>query len=171
MVEETTGAKVWVGTIEDVDVPEGMFNAVASRHVIEHAYHPTRFVQRAASFLKPGGFLYILTPNFNSLGRRSHHKDWHALDPPRHLNLLTPRSLRFVCESTGLLRVTSCRTLTRFHDEMQYVYTLRETGHFKGEYHLNFPQQLSARAFNWLENAGNRFFKWGEEIEVIAQRI
>jgi hypothetical protein len=71
-----------------------------------------------------------------------------------------------------LLRVTSVRTLTRLgRKEVEQLYTLRKTGRFKAEYHLTFLQRFSARAFDWLETVGNPFFQWGEEIEVIAQRI
>ena len=167
----TAGAKIWPGTVETAQVPEGTFHAVVAMHSIEHVYDPALFLSRAASFLSPGGFLYILTPNFDSLTRKSFHQDWLALDVPRHLNLLTPRSLRSLCESNGLLRVQSVKTLSRrARRDREHVFAVRQTGDFNGDFKAKPSQSVAINLFGLLERAGNPFLHWGEEIELIAYR-
>ncbi len=167
----TVGAKIWPGNVETAQIPEGAFHAVVSLHSIEHVYDPAFFVKRAAGFLRPGGFLYVLTPNFQSLARRSFRQDWLALDAPRHLNLLTPKSLRSICESGDLFRVQSVRTLSRrARREREHVYAVRQTGNFHGDFKPSPAQAAAIALFSLLEKTGNPFFQWGEEIELIAYR-
>jgi SAM-dependent methyltransferase len=167
----STGAKIWPGSAETAQPPEGTFDAVVSLHSIEHVYDPRELVRRAAGFLRPGGFLYILTPNFESLGQTRFRQDWFALEIPRHLNLMTPKSLRSICESCGLLRVKSVRTLSRRAlREREQVYTVRDTGDFNAPFEPRPGQSFGTKWFGFLEGLGNSFFKWGEELELIAHR-
>jgi SAM-dependent methyltransferase len=166
-----TGATIWPGTIESAQIPEQSFDAVVALHSIEHVYDPRLFVSRAAGFLRPGGFLYLLTPNFQGLARRLFHQDWLALDAPRHLNLLTPTSVRAICDSCGLLRVRSIRALTRrARREREHIYAVRRTGDFHSEFQPSPAQRLALASFSLLEKMGNPLFQWGEEIELIGER-
>lgn len=45
------------------DLPDASFNIVSAIEVIEHIYDDHRFVQEAFRVLKPGGTLYLTTPN------------------------------------------------------------------------------------------------------------
>jgi 2-polyprenyl-3-methyl-5-hydroxy-6-metoxy-1,4-benzoquinol methylase len=165
------GARIWPGSVETAQVPESTFDAVVSMHAIEHVFDPRTFIERAANFLRPGGFLYITTPNFQSLARRTYGRDWHALDAPRHLNMLTPKSLESICRSTKMLRVQSIRTLTRrARREWEHVHAVRETGDFFGDSKPSLPQRVGRESFNLLEKAGSQFLKWGEEIELVAYK-
>jgi 2-polyprenyl-3-methyl-5-hydroxy-6-metoxy-1,4-benzoquinol methylase len=166
-----TGAKIWRGTIETAETPPQSFDAVFSLHSIEHVYDPRLFISRAVGFLRPGGFLYLITPNFRALARRIFHEDWFAFEPPRHLNLLTPTSVRSICGASGCLRVRSIRTLARrARREREQVYAVRRTGDFNAELRLSPAQRLAVGWFSLLEKMGNSFFEWGEEIELIAER-
>ena len=165
------GATIWPGGIETASVPSGAYDAVVALQSIEHVYDPRLFVERAASFLRPGGFLYIATPNFDSLARRRFHEDWLALDVPRHLHLLTPESLRVISETSGLLRLACVRTLSRRAvREREHVYTVRGTGSFHGDFRPSFAQRISIDIFGIVEKVGNLSLQWGEEIELIAYR-
>src|SRR5665213_115549 len=166
------GARIWPGTVETAQATENTFDAVVSMHAIEHVYDPRIFIERAANFLRPGGFLYVVTPNFHSLARRTYGQDWHALDPPRHLNLLTPKSLESICRSTKLLRVQSVRTLARrARREWEHAHAVRQAGNFYAEFKPGLSQRVGLESFNLLEKAGSPFLKWGEEIELIAYRV
>jgi 2-polyprenyl-3-methyl-5-hydroxy-6-metoxy-1,4-benzoquinol methylase len=171
-VTRTVGAKIWPGNLETAQVPDGHFDAVVALHSIEHVYDPVIFLERAAGFLRRGGFLYIVTPNFDSLTRKTCHRDWLALDVPRHLNLMTPKSLRSICESNSRLRLQSLRTLSRrARREREHVYAVQRTGNFHGEFRPVFAQSAFLTLFSLLERIGNPFFGWGEEIELVASRV
>ena len=53
------------------------------------------------ALLKPGGILWITTPNLTSRGHALFGRDWIGLDPPRHLVLFKRDSLARAVASTG----------------------------------------------------------------------
>lgn len=164
------GAEIAVGNIGSARLPLRSFDAVVSLHCIEHDADPIAFLTRAAEYLRPGGFLYIQTPNYNSLVRRVFGRDWYALDPPRHLTLFTPASLGRLARKTGLLRSIRVRTISRRgRREAEHVFALKQTGGFHGELRRTVTSSLAIRLLSFMETAGNPFLPIGEEIELMAE--
>jgi 2-polyprenyl-3-methyl-5-hydroxy-6-metoxy-1,4-benzoquinol methylase len=60
--------------------------------VIEHVPNPGEFFSRAEEIVKPGGLVYLTTPNFNSLDRRVLGAGWDAIHR-EHLTYFTPKTL------------------------------------------------------------------------------
>lgn len=54
----------FVGDIERLDFPDNHFDTVFSFETIEHVPHPAVAVKELARVLKPGGRLYLTTPNY-----------------------------------------------------------------------------------------------------------
>jgi 2-polyprenyl-3-methyl-5-hydroxy-6-metoxy-1,4-benzoquinol methylase len=81
------------GTIDTVDLPAGSLDAVTFAHVIEHLHHPRRALARAYELLRPGGVLWLATPNLSSAGHARFGPQWLGLDPPRHLVVFTRSAL------------------------------------------------------------------------------
>jgi SAM-dependent methyltransferase len=73
--------------------PAGSFDAVTMNHVIEHLHDPTEALRICHDLLRPGGVLWVATPNLSSRGHDLFGRDWIGLDPPRHLVLFTRSSL------------------------------------------------------------------------------
>jgi SAM-dependent methyltransferase len=97
------GLSVTQGTLADLDLSEhaGAFDAVTLSHVIEHLHDPAENLGRINVLLKPGGLLWIATPNLEALGLRRFGRDWLGLDPPRHLVLFTRAALERLLRDTG----------------------------------------------------------------------
>ncbi len=106
------GVTVHLGSLEAQKFPVNRFDAVHSAHVIEHVYDPLALLRECARVLKPGGNLVILTPNTESWGHRHFGSAWLNLDPPRHLVLFSPATLRRAAEQAGL-RVQRLDTTVR----------------------------------------------------------
>ena len=68
----------------DSPYPDGVFDAVIMRHVVEHFHSPRSVLKRSADHLRPGGLIFISTPNFDSLDRRVFGANWYDYDTPRH---------------------------------------------------------------------------------------
>lgn len=58
-----------VQDIQDIGLPENTFDTIFSCETIEHVPSPTRAVRELARVLKPGGRLFLTTPNYmNAMG-------------------------------------------------------------------------------------------------------
>ena len=101
-VARAAGLNVAQGTVDDLDAEAEAFDAVTLSHVIEHLHDPEDALRRIARVLRPGGLLWIATPNLRALGHRRYGRDWLALDPPRHLVLFHRRSLEALLRRCGL---------------------------------------------------------------------
>ena len=90
----------------DLDtMPDGRFDAITMCHVIEHAHNPVALLATCRRLLRPGGSLWVSTPNLDAAGARRYGNNWAPLDPPRHLVLFTPASLRRALSAAGFASV------------------------------------------------------------------
>jgi len=92
------GAHVWQGTLIEQKFPDNYFNAITLSHVIEHVHQPKDFLRECRRILKPGGILWIATPNNNSVIEKWFKKNWLACIPPQHLILFNQHILRELLE-------------------------------------------------------------------------
>ena len=81
------------------------FDAVTLSHVIEHVYDPVETLRQCWRLLKPGGYLWIETPNTDSSGYEIYGSHWRGLEAPRHLVLFNIGSLRWILERAGFERI------------------------------------------------------------------
>jgi len=97
------GVPARIATLADLvrEEPARHFDAIALDHVLEHLYDPVGTLRDARRLLKPGGFVWIATPNLSSLGHRAFRRAWTPLDPPRHVVLFSPDALRSALRSAG----------------------------------------------------------------------
>lgn len=95
----------WVVTREasrDPRFPPGEFDVVTMTEFLEHVPAPRRFLVEAAGWLRPGGLLYVTTPNARSLNRWILGPAWSIVCPPEHLTLWSPAGLARALRSSGL---------------------------------------------------------------------
>ncbi len=95
------GLNVIRGDLEFQRYPDCCFDVVFSSHVIEHVTDPAALVAESLRVLKPGGRCIVVTPNVLSWSHRLFGRHWRGLEPPRHLHLFTPQSLRNLAASCG----------------------------------------------------------------------
>jgi 2-polyprenyl-3-methyl-5-hydroxy-6-metoxy-1,4-benzoquinol methylase len=91
---------VMAGHIESVDLPLGTFDVITMNDVIEHFSDPKVALQRAATLLRPGGILYLVTPDIGSLSARLMRGRWWGLRPA-HLYYFSRRTLSALLEQCG----------------------------------------------------------------------
>lgn len=85
---------VYHGSVDALTNFSEYFDAITLSHVIEHVHDPVSFLSSIYKLLKPGGYLYIDTPNLSSFGAWRFGRNWRGLEPPRHLVLFNPDNLK-----------------------------------------------------------------------------
>ena len=81
------GLEVHHGGLEQVANQQDSYDWITCSHVIEHVHEPVQWLRGMYALLRPGGTLWLQTPNIDSWGYREFGADWRALDPPRHLSI------------------------------------------------------------------------------------
>lgn len=110
LARECYGIEVQVGMLQDAAIAAGSLDAVTLLDVIEHLSDPLGDLRRAHALLKPGGRVYVKTPNAASLQACLFRRGWYPLDAPRHLFLFSPASLRRLLVAAGFTPQV-CRAL------------------------------------------------------------
>jgi 2-polyprenyl-3-methyl-5-hydroxy-6-metoxy-1,4-benzoquinol methylase len=102
------GVNAYQGGIERFDKEKELFDAVTISHVIEHLHDPSATISKCFELLKPGGSLWLETPNIDSLGSLKFGKHWRGVEAPRHLVLFNTTSLKATLSKAGF---TSIKTV------------------------------------------------------------
>jgi SAM-dependent methyltransferase len=97
------GMDARLGVLGDLDLPEAGFDVVSMVEVIEHVPDPDSLVADARRLLRPGGALYITTPNGRSLSARMLGARWSVVTPPDHLQLFSVSGLHATLARAGLV--------------------------------------------------------------------
>ncbi len=82
------------------------FDAIVFWESLEHTQYPQKYIKKASSILKKGGFIFIEYPQSNGLEAQLFKNYWFHLDPPRHLSHLTPAGLDKIFSRTKLKSVS-----------------------------------------------------------------
>jgi 2-polyprenyl-3-methyl-5-hydroxy-6-metoxy-1,4-benzoquinol methylase len=95
------GLNVLHGGIEVLDDISSHFDMITLSHVIEHVHDPRAVLRKAYRLLKPGGIIWLETPNIDSFGHNRFGRHWRGLEPPRHLVIFNWDSLEKLLEEEG----------------------------------------------------------------------
>jgi 2-polyprenyl-3-methyl-5-hydroxy-6-metoxy-1,4-benzoquinol methylase len=87
------GFVVHLGELEALGLPAGYYDVVIMSELIEHVLEPRRLLETVFGLVRPGGALYLTTPNFGSLTRRLVGKRWRGIGVPEHLSCFERGSL------------------------------------------------------------------------------
>jgi 2-polyprenyl-3-methyl-5-hydroxy-6-metoxy-1,4-benzoquinol methylase len=99
------GLDVLHGSLDQLDGHQEVFDQITLSHVIEHLHDPRQVLTRCLELLKPGGRLWIETPNGLSIGHQTFGAAWRGLETPRHLILFTWGNLTQALQDLGFTRV------------------------------------------------------------------
>jgi 2-polyprenyl-3-methyl-5-hydroxy-6-metoxy-1,4-benzoquinol methylase len=99
------GVRAAHGTLEEQRFTAGSFDVVTVNHVIEHVPDPSSLLKECRRVIKPGGRLVVATPNCKSFGHAIFKENWRGLEPPRHLQILSPLALRRYLSEAGFKQV------------------------------------------------------------------
>jgi 2-polyprenyl-3-methyl-5-hydroxy-6-metoxy-1,4-benzoquinol methylase len=89
------------GSIDSLDDKKDAFDYITVSHVLEHVADPNRLLASCYRLLRPGGCLWIETPNIESLCHSRFGGHWRGLEAPRHLVLFNAPALEQSLASAG----------------------------------------------------------------------
>ena len=103
---ERLGINSFCGRLESANYADEFFDVVYCSEVIEHLIDPGSLLREIARVVKPGGLLYLTTPNFNSLSRRLLASKWRVFSK-EHICYFTPGSLARALGEAGFRNVAA----------------------------------------------------------------
>lgn len=89
-----------------IDQAQGPFDYITLSHVIEHLHEPAAMLEECRALLRPGGAIWLATPNISGLGHRIYQESWQALETPRHLIMPSAKALERMLEVAGFRDVS-----------------------------------------------------------------
>ena len=123
------GLTVYEGGVEYFNGKTELFDVITLSNVIEHLHEPVKVLAACYTLLKPGGELWLETPNIDSFGHLRFGKNWRGLETPRHLVLFSRHSLRLCFIHAGfplprdLPRPNLCASMYRASSLIEHGYS------------------------------------------------
>ena len=115
------GFNTQVGKIDSIKDKSMRFDIITSSHVIEHVHNPIELMIACHRLLKPGGILWLETPNIKSYGHRFYGRFWRGLETPRHLVVFSPLGLLKLLNDAGF------RNIEQKHRALSTVFSFPES--------------------------------------------
>jgi SAM-dependent methyltransferase len=172
---EEEGFRIHREAPEDLAIEDASFDVVVMSEVIEHLPAPNVTLRAVHRLLRPGGALYLTTPNFGSLSRRVLRDRWRAIELPGHLSYFDHSSL------TGFLARAELRAGRVWSEGLNPYELIR--GHRRHQVgdreHLRSQTErlrIAAagpgvvRAVKRMTNLGLRLSGLGDTLKALAER-
>jgi len=118
---------------ESIPIESNSCDAAVSLAVIEHLRDPAHFLQEVKRVLRPGGVLWLSTPNIHACG----HDFWND---PTHVHPYTRKSLKSVLDLSGFSHV---KVVPNYRCKPPRMYSESSVFFFMGKHLLPFTGQSS----------------------------
>ena len=168
-VASERGVDARAGTLADVALEPGAYDAAVFQHSLEHTPDPAGDLARTRDALRPGGRALITVPNFACWQRRRFGSRWYHLDLPRHRTHFTPHGLAAALEGAGFEvdEITDSTSTVGLPATVQYALAGRCL--FPGGLALRVAAGLCALALP-LARLLDRLGGGGDQLHAIARR-
>lgn len=163
---EKLGVRNEVGSIYDPPAAEESFDVVTSWDVIEHLEDPLGALTRLRELLKPGGCLFLSTPDAGSGMAKLLGSRWYYLDPIQHLNLFSFKNLSLCLQRSGFEVLERC-SFGRYY-RLQYI-----ADRLGQLYRRGVLKALMTCGTSVIRLFGSRsvYIKLGDVMGVAARRV
>jgi SAM-dependent methyltransferase len=109
--------------LSDAALSANQFDACVLIEVAEHLPHPKATFSEVFRVLKPGGILYVTTPNFASFRSLLQREEWKPVIPSGHLYYFTADSLMKLLTGIGYADPIDLSLPARLEDEVEAITT------------------------------------------------
>ena len=101
--KEKLGLDIRNAMISQADIAKKHFDLVTAFEVIEHTADPRGFVEELTEYVKPGGYMLIMTDNFESKVAKDLGAGFPKWIPHSHISHFGPTTLERVMSDSGLV--------------------------------------------------------------------
>lgn len=110
-----------IGAATQIRYVDGSFDLVIMISVIEHLTpkEARKFLSESNRVLKPGGFIFLVTPNFATPLRFIQGKKWFGYSDPTHINFYTPLGLGKLLKEFKFKKI---KTLFKTNRKVSFAY-------------------------------------------------
>lgn len=125
------GLTMHLGTLPAVggtELEENSYDALTMWQALEHVPSPTATLKAAWKLIRPGGWLLVALPRFDSLPRTWFGPAWYPLDLPRHLTHFTLATLERHVRSAGFEIQRTWPVRRPANIRQSYAYLAKDTG-------------------------------------------
>ncbi len=112
--------------LEDENIGWHDFDAICLWDVIEHVADPINVTQLIMDRVKPGGYLFISTPDFGSLIAKLMRSNWAFMTPPYHLGYFTKQSFKILFQNHSSGKIIRYETKGKTVDLSFLMYKLNQ---------------------------------------------
>lgn len=100
-IARRSGVPVWQGPYDTAPFEPASFDVITTHQVIEHVPDPLAFLRALYAWLKPGGLLWIGTPNLDCPIHEKFGEFYGNLHPPQHMVVFNQKSLANLTHAAG----------------------------------------------------------------------
>jgi 2-polyprenyl-3-methyl-5-hydroxy-6-metoxy-1,4-benzoquinol methylase len=102
------------------------FDAICLWDVIEHVRDPVNVCRTLIKLLKPGGYLFLSTPDMDAITARVMKKNWAFMIPPLHLGYFSAKSFKYLFLHKVPARILACRNRGKWTNLAFIFYKLNQ---------------------------------------------
>ncbi len=84
--------KIFVSDLDPCSFQTHQYDAICLWDVIEHLWDPVMVCKTFDTMLKPGGYIFVSTPDIGSITARIFGKRWAFMTPPEHMGFFNSSS-------------------------------------------------------------------------------
>jgi 2-polyprenyl-3-methyl-5-hydroxy-6-metoxy-1,4-benzoquinol methylase len=152
------GISMQQGVLDVGNYDAGSFDVVASFEVLEHINNPQEEIEKFFQLLRPGGLVYLTTPNFNAFNRYYLKEKYNVITYPEHLSYYTPKTLKAVFRHAGFktwrfkstgLSITRIKT-SQNKSNQQYISATSDDEKIRQKIEEKRVLQLAKKLVNWI---------------------
>lgn len=103
--EQRTNCPVFVGTLEQACFDSESFDVVTLMDLIEHVAAPRALMDEVRRILRPGGVVFIVTPNFGSIFVKLYGPTAYSIGPDEHITYFQPSTITRLLRQSGFSHI------------------------------------------------------------------
>jgi SAM-dependent methyltransferase len=102
--------KISIGTLYSARYPSNYFDIVTIQDVIEHVKDPEKELKEIYRILKPGGYVFIVTPDVDGFWAKFLGQFWYHFKPGEHIMYFSQKSLSRILEDNNFNNIETRKT-------------------------------------------------------------